>query len=444
MRTKMKNIKHTIFILLFLFGINLLPNIRLNLSDAIKLGLRNNYDIKIAKETLNFAELNNNWGTAGRYPSINLSLNSVNTINDDPSKTIPAGDRDKFNSYILSPAVNLNWVLFRGFSVQITKSKLNMLNKINAVSKEIVVENTIQAIILSYYKVILEREKLLITKKMVKLSKDRYNYVLSRKDLGLAVSYEVLNAKIAYLSDKANLLKQEMNLNNAKRTFKLVLGEDIDKKISLSEKFENPKNNFDMKRLLTKLYKNNKNLKNQYINQEILKNEIRLNKASYYPTVSLNSGISMNSIGIKYPDLPVINSKSYDYYVNFSISLNLFNGGNTRRAVASAKINERIGSLKISELRFSLKNRLNGLFDLYKLRKNLLDVSEENIKSAKLNLKMSLDRLKSGAISSFNYRDIQILYMNTAFGKLQALYNMIDTSTEILRLTGELASNYIK
>jgi len=441
----MKNRKKTIFIsILFLLGINLLPSIKLNLSDAIKLGLKNNYEIKIARENLNIAEKNNNWGTAGRYPNLNLSLNSVNTINDDPSRTMPTGVRDKFNSYILSPSVSLNWVLFRGFAVNITKSKLNMLNRISSTSKEIIIENTIQAIILSYYKVVLEQEKLQITKKLVELSRDRYDYVLSRKELGLSVTYEVLNAKIAYLSDKANLLKQEMNLNNAKRTLKLVLGEDIDNKISINERLKSPKNNFKLKELLNKLLKNNGNLKNQYINQEILKNEIKLNKAAYYPTVSLNSGITMNSIGIKYPNIPINTSKSYDYYVNFSIGLNLFNGGNTRRAVANAKISEKIGNLKLSELKFSLKNRLKGLFELYKLRKNLLVISDENVKSAKLNLELSFDRFKSGAITSFNYRDIQIMYMNTAFGKLQAVYNMIDTSTELLRLTGEVASNYIK
>lgn len=441
----MKNRKRTIFIsILFLFGINLIPSVELNLSDAIKLGLKNNFEIKIARENLNISERNNNWGTAGRYPSLNLSLNSVNTINDDPSRLMPTGDRDKYNSYILSPSVSLNWVLFRGFAVNITKSKLNMLNKISATSKEIIIENTIQAIVLSYYKVLLEQEKLQITRKLVKLSKDRYDYILSRKNLGLSVTYEVLNAKIAYLSDKANLLKQEMNLNNAKRTLKLVLGEDIDKEISINESLKSPNNNFELNELLKKLFNNNGNLKNQYINQEILKNEIKLNKAAYYPTVSLNSGITMNSIGIKYPNIPINTSKSYDYYVNFSIGLNLFNGGNTRRAVANARISEKIGNLKLSELRFSLKNRLKGLFELYKLRKELLVISDENVKSAKLNLELSFDRFKSGAITSFNYRDIQIMYMNTAFGKLQAVYNMIDTSTELLRLTGEIASEYIK
>ncbi len=95
-------------------------------------------------------------------------------------------------------------------------------------------------------------------------------------------------------------------------------------------------------------------------------------------------------------------------------------------------------------MKFSLANRLTGLIDLYQLRKELLIISEENLKNTSLNLDLSYDRLKSGAISSFNYRDIQMIYLNTALSKLQAIYNLIDTGTEILRLTGDLAAEYIK
>ena len=38
---------------------------------------------------------------------------------------------------------------------------------------------------------------------------------------------------------------------------------------------------------------------------------------------------------LKLENVPAINSTSYDYYVNFTVSLNLFNGGNTRLLVGA-------------------------------------------------------------------------------------------------------------
>jgi len=415
----------------------------LNLSDIIKKGLMNNYRIRISRENVKISTNNNSWGLAGRYPSIDLSLKSVNSINNIPSQNLP-DQRTEYKSYMLSPNININWTLFRGFSVSITKKKLNMLNKISVKNKEIVVENTIQAIILSYYKVILEGRKLRVLKKLRDISRDRYRYLKLKKEYGSAITSEVLYAKIAFLSDNANIIGQKMNLKNARRNLNLVLGENINKNISIEDKLEFKDENFQFTQLRKKLFSNNKSLINQYINQEILKNEIRLNKSGYYPTVALNSGITMNNNNIKYSNIPLNSSSSYNYYVNFSINMNLFKGGNTRRKIINSRVNEKIGKIKLSELKFTLENRLTGLIDLYNLRKELLKISEESVKSSSLNLEISNKRFKAGAINSFNFRDIQLIYLNTIFGKLQAMYNLIDTSTEILRLTGELTIKYIK
>ena len=64
------------------------------------------------------------------------------------------------------------------------------------------------------------------------------------------------------------------------------------------------------------------------------------------------------------------------------------------------------------------------------------------MKSTKLNLDISTEKFKNGIINSFNYRDIQILYMNTAFNELEAIYNLIQSKTDLLRLSGGIISEY--
>ncbi len=131
-----------------------------------------------------------------------------------------------------------------------------------------------------------------------------------------------------------------------------------------------------------------------------------------------------------------MNTTSYDYYVNFSVSLNLFNGGNTRRAIANAKIQYKIAQLQTEEMAFSLGNVLQTTFELYSVRKQLYKVAEERLKSAALSMEISMAKFKAGAINSFNYRDVQLLYQNAAFGRLQAIFDLIDTHSELMRLTG--------
>lgn len=413
----------------------------LSLADALTKGLENNYDIRIAKRNLSIAENNNSWAAAGRYPSLDLGLAFNNNWSDDPSNTVP-GTREKSTMNMLIPSVNMRWTLFNGFAISITKAKLAYLNNISNGNAAIAVENTIQAIVLAYYKTLLEEEKLKILEEVKKLSKDRYDYVMERKNVGAAATYDVLQTKIAWLNDTSSLLLQQMNVKNAYRNLNLVLGESAEKQYSLTDTFSVKMHDYKLEDLLEKLYNNNKTLKNQYINQAILKKDIALQRSGLYPTVSLNSGINRSGSRLKLENLPAINSHSYDYYMNFSVNLNIFNGGNTKRAIANAKIQEKTGNLQLEEIKLSLGNFLRTTLELYDIRKQLYTVDEEQIKSAKLNLDISQEKFKSGAINSFNYRDVQLIYLNAAFGKLQSIFDLIDSHSELMRLTGGVISEY--
>lgn len=413
----------------------------LSLADAIARGLENNFQIRIARQNLEIASNNNSWGTAGRYPTIDLGFNYNHRYNDEPSTTMP-GEREHYTLGRLTPSATLRWTLFNGFAISITKSKLAHLNKISEGNAAIAVENTIQGIVLAYYKVLLEKEKSAIVEDVKKLSKDRYDYILTKKEVGAAATFDVLQAKIAWLDDTAAALLQQTNYRNALRNLSLVLGEPAEKQYDPTDTFSADMKDYKIDDLLEKLYANNKTLKNQYINQKILKKDISLQRSSLYPMVSLTSGVEQVGTRIKYPDLPAVTSTTYDYYVNFSVSLNLFKGGNTRRAIANAKIQEKIGHLQLDEIKLSLGNLLRSMFEIYNARKKLYTVAEERINSAKLNLDISDEKFKAGAINSFNYRDVQLLYLNAAFGKLQAIYDLIDTHSELMRLTGSVISEY--
>lgn len=438
-RFKMKRLKYIVVLVITALCAPLFAAEPLSLAEALKKGLDNNFQIRIARQNVKIADNTNSWGMAGRYPTLDIGLISNNTYNDDPSTAVP-GERDKYLFQLLSPSVTLRWTLFNGFAIKITKDKFAYLNEISEGGAAIVVENTVQGIVLAYYKALLEKEKLGIVEEVLKLSKDRYNYIMAKKEVGAAVTYDVLQARISQLNDTATLLLQQMNVKNSLRNLNLILGEAAEKEYELTDTFAVEKHDYQLNDLLDKLTADNKTLKNQYINQAILKKDISLQRSGLYPVVSLTSGISRGGTRIKYESLPALTSTSYDYYVNFSVSLNLFNGGRTRTAIANAKIQEKIGQLQLEEMKFTLSNVLRTTFEFYNVRKQLVEVAEEQVKSARLSMEISTDKFKSGAINSFNYRDVQLLYQNAAFGKLQAVYNLIDTNSELMRLTGGIIS----
>ena len=122
----------------------------LSLDRAIIIGLENNFQIRISQEQYNIAELNNKWGTVGRFPSIGLGVSSVNRYDNTPMFDTSAFEYDRGDQYSnsLTPYANLQWLLFDGLSVNMNKKKLDMLESYSLGYSTIVVENTIQAIIL--------------------------------------------------------------------------------------------------------------------------------------------------------------------------------------------------------------------------------------------------------------------------------------------------------
>ena len=432
-----KYISVPIIIAGLILGQGMVNGEKLTLGDAIGKGLQNNFGIRISKESLKIAENNNTWGIAGRYPTLSVGAQSLNSWNNAPSAADP-DERADYRSNLLLPNINLRWTLFSGFSVSITKSKLDLLNRISEGNSAIIVENVIQAVILSYYRVLLEGEKVKVLEELKKLSSDRLTYVNLKKELGALSTYEALQSKIAFLNDSAGLAAQEINFRNSKRAMNLVLGEGEEKEYELTDPFRVDMEDYDLGTLREAMFSSNRTLKNQYINLQILRKDLSLSKSPLFPSLTLNTGLDGTRSAFKYPGTPETVSNSYDYYVNMSLGWTLFNGGKVRTAIKNAKIAEKIGDIRLDEMKFTLNNTLVSLYETYNLRKKLYLLADEGLMSASLNLKISFDKYKAGSINSFNYRDVQLLYLNAALSKLQAIFNIIDTRSELMRITGGL------
>jgi outer membrane protein TolC len=413
----------------------------LSLTDALAIGLENNYQIRISGESVRISENNNSWGAAGMFPSIGIGAFQGNRYDDGDSRTTQ-GERDQYYTNNISPYLNLNWNLFSGFRVHISKDKLGALQEYSEGYATIVVENTIQGIVLAYYNALLQEELLGVTEEVKTLSRDRYAYMMFKKELGGAVTYDVLQAKNAYLDDSTNNLLQQLNVKNAYLNLRLLLGEDEDVNYHLLDAFSVQMYDFSLDSMLMQMQSNNTTLRNQYINQEILKKDVALAKSAMYPVLSLNGGIDHSNARLKYVDTDPLYTNSLDYYANFTLSFNLFNGGNVRRGIKNARISEQIGNLEIEEMQISLGNLLKNYYDLYNIRKELYMVSLANVESATLNMEISTEKFRSGAINSFNFRDVQVIYLRAAASKFQAIYNLIDIQTELLRLTGGIISEF--
>ena len=435
------SMKYILIVTGIVMAFSSMAQVRLTLDSAIVKGLENNFQIRIAHEQYSIAELNNRWGTVGRFPSINLGVSSVNRYDNTPTfdtTTFEYIRADQFTN-TLTPFVNAQWLLFDGLAVTINKQKLDLLEQYSSGYSGIVIENTLQSIILGYYLALLEEERLKVLAEVKQLSGDRYNYENMRKDLGSSVTFDVLQAKNSYFSDSTNYLLQQLRVKNAYLSLNLLLGEPPGTQFQLVDSFAVQKQQYALGDLMAKMLASNRNLMNEYVNQEILKKDVRIAKSNQWPSLMMNAGADYSQSWYDF-DPRTKNTYLFDYYANFTLSFNLFNGGNTRRAIEQAQISEKIGQIEIRQAEQTLENYLVNQFELYQIRMQLLDVANVNLESAELNLQIATEKYRNGTINSFNYRDVQLIFLNASSNKLNAIYDLIDSQVELLRLTGGIVT----
>lgn len=441
---------------LLLVSIGLYAQENISLSQAVEIGLRNNYQIQIAERDVEIAQNNNDWAIAGKYPTIDLTFSANNTYS---SQNNPVGFLRALSSFNTSvtPGIEANWILFDGYRVRITKQQLEQQEVLSHGNLQVAVENTIQSVILAYYNALVQKEQLDVLTEVLELSRDRVEYQEVRREFGQAGTFDVLQTQDAYLNDSTSYLVQATTYANALRNLNLAMGEDnLDQQYTLSDELTFTTEDYDLEAMRTKLLANNKSLQNLFINRELARIGTQLEETEKYPQVSLRGGATYNSswtlagkgtfsgendagepISIE-RDIGGVKNTSTNGFINLSASYNLFDAGIRKKRIENAQKEELIAQLNIEDLKRNLNGQLETTLATFNNQKELVKLTNQLVENAQQNLEIAEERFRGGLINSFDYRTIQVGYINASQQRLNAIFNLKNTETELVKLIGGL------
>jgi outer membrane protein TolC len=303
--------------------------------------------------------------------------------------------------------------------------------------------------------VVLEQRRLEEFGKQLELSRDKMEYLQTKADIGGAVTSDLLLEEGNYLTDSTNFINQELSYRQAMRNLNVLLAQDPETVLELSDPLEIKIKDYDYLDLINQMESDNVDLKKQYLSQAILQYDVGIRKAEKQPVLYLNSYYNYNknrndlskasfpSDGgfVSGPSDP-LTSITGTYAANFTLSFNLFNGGRINRAIQNARIQEDIGNIQIDRLKTSLRKDLANAYDQYNIRRQIFGVNQRKKEVSELNLNISDDKYKNGSISSFDFRTVQNNQLVASIQELQSLYNLIDSNVELMRLTGGIIRVY--
>jgi len=424
--------------LLFLAPSIILSQEKLSLEDAIKIGLKQNFEIQLAKKNLEINKLNNNYANAGALPSINISTRAETAVSDQ-SKNPTSFIQEILKSESLNATANLSWTLLNGYGIKANKERLNQLEYLSNGNLTLTIENTTQAIILSYYNCLLQKKRLDLIQKVINLSRERVLYQKTKYDIGVGNKMELLQFENTLLLDSSNLLLQKQNFNNSVKNFNLVLGVDENSKWILTDSMETKTKVFNYNNLLQKALENNTNIINQSINNEIIKQEISIAKSAYYPNISLNSGAAFNQSTYDVGNSGFTGNntgETLNYYANISINFRLYDGGKYRKLLQESQIRDDINNINLEKQKRSVTNKLSNNYEKYNNSIIIFNLNKKAFEIAKINYQLANDRVNRGIINSFDLRDIEIAFLNSGISFLQSIYNLNESYLELVKITG--------
>ncbi len=434
-------------ILLFFFLINtstffLSAQENLTLEQAISIGLENNFGLKIADKNIQIAENNNTWARAGKGPTLDLNGSFSNTaVNDNNPASFLQGT---YYNGSLGATLDANWVLYSGGRIQVVKEQLNLSVSQQQLLRSQEVHDLLRAITQSYTEVLFQIERRGFLYEVFDLSKGRLDFELVKRDFGQSNTYNILQFEDAVTGDSINLANQDNQIEIAKRNLYQTLNLSGFPSYTFTESLQLTQEELDLEKLQTLLAEENYTLKTLGVLAQLDQLNTALEQSGRRPTVSFNGSIGTSGSAFKFfADNPNTGdpfktqlSNRFNGGLNLNFNWNLYDGNLTKQNIAAAKLQEEISQLSQLEAKAELYNQLEILLENYNHQVYILTLTEVQIKNARKNIEISEERFKSGQISSLDYRAAQNQFLNVADNRVNAIYSLLISKSEIDWLVG--------
>jgi len=402
-----------IFFVILIFACIASPAQKLLTADsAAAIALKNNFDIRIARTTADISKRNNTAGNAGMLPEAGItatdaySLGHVNQHYSDGTSATKANA----NSNSLSAGIALNWTLFDGGKMFVTKKKLNEIEALGEIQFRNQVMQTLYDVYAGYFNVVKQKEQLQAIREVIRFNQERVDLLQASFNAGLAPKTDLLQAKIDLNVYQENAISQLAVILAARRQLNQLLSRDPEEPFEVIDTIildYHP----DKKELAQKLFTTNPSVLSSQKQVEVARLGVNEFKALQLPSVNFSAGYdflhSDNATGT------VRMNDSYGPQVGATLSIPLYQAGNIRRQIAIAQLQLESARVTFESAKLQVNTQLQLALTEFDNQLQLLQIEKNNFALAKENLTISIQRLRLGQTTALEVRQAQESYQES-------------------------------
>lgn len=399
---------------------------------AVALALEHNLGVQIARLNVEQAEVNDAWGAAGALPQIGLNTNLSGAVSDQ-SENPTSFIQERLESQSVSIGGQLNWVVFDGLGMFANKRALETLVEQADGQARLIIEQTIAATLQAYDAVLVQQEVLATLDAAVDAAEARLDWMGQRVAFGAAAEFDRLQVESGLLSDRLSRMQQAFAVEVAFRALNQLMGQPLNTQWVLSG-LELPSMR-DFSGLEALVLSDGTTMENARIAESLARTGLQQAQARMSPTIALTASQGDQRSQFAAGDLSG-DGRTKNIAASVVLNFNLFNGGATRRGIQQAKLqvlaaeqsraNQEQEVLRIFA---DTRQRWQTAADSYALSVQLKD-------NATASAAIAEQRLKSGAMNSLDFREVELQRLRAEQAALQALQSWLAADVELDRLTG--------
>jgi outer membrane protein len=412
----------------------------LTLEEAIANTLQKNYDIILSKNDSAIAAIDYSYRNAAFIPRLNGNIGTVWNNNAQKQTLSDGTKRDKsgLKSNNISSQLALNWTLFDGLKMFVTRKRLEQLSEFGELEIRNQVVNTVASVINNYYNIVRQKQQLRAIEEQMSIDSERVRLAQYRLDVGVGIKPDLLQSKIDLNAQKAAQLQQQALIEQLKEQLNQAMAipqfsmYDVVDTIVINS-------NISLEEVMSAAEKNPAVLMAKK-NIDIANLMLKERKAELFPTISFNSAYNFNRL----TNQAVINNFStlfnqvQGFNYGFTATVPLLNNFNTRRLIRQAKWSVGYQNIVFENQRSVTTLSVINAFQNYEQQKKALALEDENILLARENLDIVFQTYKLGAATLLQLKEAQNSLADAETRLIEARYNAKVSETELMRLSGSL------
>ncbi|MDO4758136.1 MAG: TolC family protein [Rikenellaceae bacterium] len=405
----------------------------LTLEEALRIALNENLSVQIADQTIEIKKYAKKGTYASLWPEISASATWQRYVKKQQfhimGETMEVGTTNNYSAGVSAamPLVN----------VQLWKSL-----KLSAMDVELAVEQArssridmVEQVSTAFYQVLLAKDSYNVYKRVYDNAVENHAIVEKKYKVGAVSEYDFIRSQVTVSNAEPSVFQSENAIVLALWQLKALLGVDLEMDIdvagSLADYEQMMMAGYNLKTDLS----DNSSLKQLEIQEQMLEQTLKMQRATNLPTLSLSANYNYTAMD---ETMEIQHYRWNPYSVAIlSLDIPIFAGGKRRANIKQAKLNLANMQLQRENAERQLRTALMSYQNNLQTNVKEYYASSQNISQAKRGYDIAVKRYEVGGGTLVDVDNSQLAYTQAELSRSTAIYNYLVNSVAIDKLVGE-------